>query len=1756
MRKSLVVIAVMILSLATAMGQRQQVTLPANGDWPETLGDSVMLIGPKQDALSEKQVYFNPPYLLVYPGKEHLKEQMIRACACDCDPTKPNRRIGVFSVAPDKQVSFSQGNLQYLPAANIWKFANTQYEYLGNANKYLKPTFRNWVDLFGWSANNTTAPFGVSTSTNAADYAGEFVDWGINPICGDTPGTWRTMSVDEWMYILHERANADQLFALGKIDGVSGVIILPDDWQMPEGLHFIPSSENGLQWNTQNGGMYMTIRTDYSHYDDNEYTLLEWQKMEGAGAVFLPAAGYRKTENDEVLWSPNQGYLEGTSIGGSYFTYTKVSSSQYYFFRFCDQEIRRFPYYFDRGRSVRLVHDTIVPPPAPCDTFEVNGVTFNMMCVEGGTFIMSEGRTDAHQVTLSDYYIGQTEVTQALWKAVMGEVPAGQAILGDDYPVANISLADCRLFVERLSELTGRHFRIPTEAEWEYAARGGKHSKGFTYAGSDDINEVAWYVGNKTEHKPKPVKCFKPNELGIYDMSGNMGEWVSDWNAPYNLYPQVNPTGAAIHSTPGWPYTYRGGAWGSDANNCTPTSRQSHQRATYAITLRLVMSDEEPFRAVYLNDTTRFYLRPVKKGTFMMGSREDDPIIQQRPAAKADELPQRKVTLDSDYWVAEYELTQAIWTAVMGTDVYDLHAALTKPTSDVIVAGPGYPMYFVYTKDVFEFTRRLSKLTGINFRLPTEAEWEFAARGGNLSHGYLYAGSNNPDSVAWYSKGTTTDVQTVGQKMPNELGIYDMSGNVLERCVDYLEYHQPYDPNDTINPRGKLQQSGNRAYRGGAYNMHKDSVRVTHRAPQTPTFTSKNVGTRVVVNDEHHFQTFKVGSVWFDMIFVKGGTFQMGATEEQGSEAAAHEFPVHEVTLSDYYIGQIEVTQRLWQTVMGSSNNPSTIKDSNKPVNNVTWEECQVFVEKLSQMTGYYFRLPTEAEWEFAARGGNKSKGYKYAGSDNVSDVAWYTNNSGGTTHTFATKQPNELGIYDMSGNVWEWCYDWYGPYSAEAQVDPTGPETGEYHMYRGGGWTYVENDCRVARRRQTESYNKEFLGLRLAMNQDAMIPLPEPDPVPTPGRRIGVFSVAKDKQVSFSQGNLQYIQSKDKWQFAPDQLYITGNRHYQDGALADTIMYFGWSGKNSNAPWGISLSINSTDYEGEFLDWGTNIIGGDTANTWRTTSDEEWNYMLRDRKNADKLHAIARVDTINGLILLPDDWILPEGMHFEPTIEMVESNQYTLSEWSVMENAGAVFMPMSGYFNHKLDNMRKLNVEGYVRSNNLLDGRQVYSVFKTGKLVFSYQGNNTANLFYGFPVRLVRDTIIPQYVDLGLSVKWANYNLGASTPTGVGDYYAWGETEPKDSYMPANYQWSMGSAETYTKYCTVDSMGYNGFTDGLTTLQPQDDAAQMQKGGHWRMPSDAEWEELIKNCTWTQAEQGGQIGYIATSKINGNGIFIPVAGFRSIGNVVLDYLGAYWSSSLNESKQSCAYGLYINKDEDRVGRYSNSCREYGFLIRPVYDENYHAYVDLGLSVKWATTNVGAETPEQYGDYYAWGETEPKETYGWATYKWGTSSNLTKYNTTDGKTVLDLDDDAAYVNWGGNWRMPSKEEVNELTQQCSWIWTTHNNVYGYKVTGPNGNSIFLPAAGYKGAGPTYTAGEDGLYWTITLEKGHYSYLIVLHNDAPPTEASTKGTRCFGFTIRPVYDDVEKHYRNGITQANWDAANSPWGHGGRGHAPTN
>ena len=218
-----------------------------------------------------------------------------------------------------------------------------------------------------------------------------------------------------------------------------------------------------------------------------------------------------------------------------------------------------------------------------------------------------------------------------------------------------------------------------------------------------------------------------------------------------------------------------------------------------------------------------------------------------------------------------------------------------------------------------------------------------------------------------------------------------------------------------------------------------------------------------------------------NMVKVEGSTFTMGATPEQGNDAYEYERPAHQVTLSDYYIGRYEVTQKEWQAVMGD--NPSKFYGDNLPVDYVSWNDCQDFINKLNQLTGLKFRLPTEAEWEFAARGGKQSKGYKYSGSDNAKNIAWYEKNSGSKPHQVGTKEPNELGIYDMSGNVGEWCGDWYGRYSSSAQTNPTGPSSGSGRVLRGGGWSRDAGYCRVSDRGYNNPSSRDYLsGFRVVL--------------------------------------------------------------------------------------------------------------------------------------------------------------------------------------------------------------------------------------------------------------------------------------------------------------------------------------------------------------------------------------------------------------------------------------------------------------------------------------------------------------------------------------------------------------------------------------------------------------------------------------------------------------------------------------------------
>jgi formylglycine-generating enzyme required for sulfatase activity len=511
-------------------------------------------------------------------------------------------------------------------------------------------------------------------------------------------------------------------------------------------------------------------------------------------------------------------------------------------------------------------------------------------------------------------------------------------------------------------------------------------------------------------------------------------------------------------------------------------------------------------------------------------------------------LPHHCVTV-GDFHIGKYEVTQKQWFNVMGTTVSwqrddaDESSGWLGELSPLPEEGDSLPMSYVSWTDVQEFIVKLNFMTGKTYRLPTEDEWEFAARGGTKSNGYKYSGSNNLTEVAWYYENSGDNIleppppphlfgdveiiisnnnraHHVGSKQPNELGIYDMSGNVWEWVNDVS--------------LSIIDEDNWRIVRGGSWYHcpsvgHPVSFRLTYR----PIRRNNDLGFRLALSqtvaevlsvDGNAVKTHKIaakpaigkkkpklvardsdsGKAICDiaMVFVEGGTFTMGCTAEWESECKNDEKPPHDVTVGDFHIGKYEVTQEIWKQVMGTEDFQQRYKDymsalslyekplnedaNNLPMSYVNWNDVREFIVKLNTMTGKKYRLPTEAEWEFAARGGKKSKGYKYSGGNNITEVAWYADNSDNCKHPVGTKQPNELGIYDMSGNVEEWINDRYDKfyYTTKAKINPEGSVASYDRVVRGGsGYESVKSHRVSARSSCHRSSNVLMQGFRLALS-------------------------------------------------------------------------------------------------------------------------------------------------------------------------------------------------------------------------------------------------------------------------------------------------------------------------------------------------------------------------------------------------------------------------------------------------------------------------------------------------------------------------------------------------------------------------------------------------------------------------------------------------------------------------------------------------
>ena len=777
------------------------------------------------------------------------------------------------------------------------------------------------------------------------------------------------------------------------------------------------------------------------------------------------------------------------------------------------------------------------------------GVKLDLLLIPAGKFMMGSPESEKdrdknerqHEVTITKpYYMGKYEVTQEQWEAVMGNNPRNNPnsnTKGAKLPVTNVSWYDCQEeFIEKLNAKTNGGYRLPTEAEWEYACRAGTitaHSYG------DSITKNDANIEGRDE---KAVGSYKPNAFGLYDMHGNAWEWCEDWYGDYPEGGVTDPKGPAK----GEYRVLRGGAFarGEDTRSSLRGENVPGDRLGFGFRLvrtvdiqagsALVIFNPKPaeiipevgnlllapFTEAKAKELQKEVAKSLKKevkdiedlskdvklemilipaGKFKMGSPESEK-------GRHDNERQHEVTLTKPFYMGKYEVTQEQYEAVIGNN------------PSIKTKGAKYPVTDVTWDDCHEFIKRLNAKTNKGYRLPTEAEWEYACRAGT-STAYSF-GDSLTKADANYGAWDVGSIKPVGNYNPNAFGLYDMHGNAWEWCEDWFTYHTAEAVTDPKGPRPKWS----RVSRGGSFNDMDWYARSSRRADLSPkTVHGPGHGFRLasavdikaavaptIPNPKPAEIIPEVGNLLLapfteakakelqkevakslkkevkdiedlgkginlNLVLIPAGKFMMGSPESEKGRSGNEK--QHQVTLTKpFYMGKYEVTQEQWEAVMGS--NPSNPKGVKLPVTNVSREDCQDFIKKLNAKTKDGYRLPTEAEWEYACRAGTTTA-YSFGDSLTKSD----TNIGGANLKAVGCYKPNAFGLYDMHGNVLEWCEDWYDDYPTKPVKDPKGPATGEYSVLRGGAfYDLYESSARSSNRIGLKPADRTYyFGFRLA---------------------------------------------------------------------------------------------------------------------------------------------------------------------------------------------------------------------------------------------------------------------------------------------------------------------------------------------------------------------------------------------------------------------------------------------------------------------------------------------------------------------------------------------------------------------------------------------------------------------------------------------------------------------------------------------------
>ena len=802
---------------------------------------------------------------------------------------------------------------------------------------------------------------------------------------------------------------------------------------------------------------------------------------------------------------------------------------------------------------------TITPTLTPLPTFVLTlpgDVNMEFVRIPAGSFLMGasdEGwskpnEEPIHSVTIEyEFYMGKYEVTQAQWLAVIenwpGEnppnIPNSTYGIGENYPAYFIPWDSCQDFITEINKLNQGTFRLPSEAEWEYCCRAGSSTIFHFGDSDDDLSSYAWWSGNNGDYGTKEVGQLLPNSFGLFDMHGNIYEWCED--AYHDSYIGAPTTGIAWLVPPDIIKILRGGCWNDNSIGCrssnrnysnsdrysecngfrlvreaitntptfTPTSTPTYTNTPVPPTLTNTPTETPtitqtptptipdwviPLPSVVIDLTGEVQIEfiQIPAGSFMMGASDEG-------WSAADEEPVHSVTIEYDFYMGKFEVTQTQWQAIMGSN----------PSYFI---GANRPVESVSWYDCKSFVTELSKLGKGIFKLPTEAEWEYCYRAGTTTRFY-FGDSDGCDpyfedcaagtlpgyrsDYMWYGGNNSPNgSKDVGLLLQNAFGLYDMSGNVWEWGED--DWHSDYSGAPSNGSAWiNIPRDSRRIGRGGGWGHAATYNRSSYRSGPIADGTGISTGLRLV------YEPYKVvdlpGSVTMEFARIPAGSFEMGSTT---GSARPQEGPVHTVNIGyNFYMCKTEITQAQWEAVMGSW--PGTAPSSNyglgdnHPAYYLSWDDCQNFVTAINALGQGTFRLPSEAEWEYACRAGSTTR-YYFGESDcgtddcdscDLDDYAWWCGNDNNKTESVGGKIPNAFGLYDMHGNVREWCQDYWHDNYNNAPTDGSAWEspTSSYRVLRSGSW-YDEGGATffrsTDRRLDYPNIRENYYGFRLVLVQ------------------------------------------------------------------------------------------------------------------------------------------------------------------------------------------------------------------------------------------------------------------------------------------------------------------------------------------------------------------------------------------------------------------------------------------------------------------------------------------------------------------------------------------------------------------------------------------------------------------------------------------------------------------------------------------------